>query len=142
MSGAALARSKRLVRIVAVMLAIYAIIEMADCATVVLMHLGVIGNLYPHIAWPEFDELFSQQPIALLPVFLYFASLRGLSAWGLFRERVWGFWAAVLVCATTLLWIPFLMPLVGFEMLIDGTILILLFWARWGEAALFHTKDG
>lgn len=141
MSGAALARSKRLVRIVAVMLAIYAAIEMIDCATVILMHLSVIGNPYPHVAWSEFDELFSQQPIALLPVFLYFASLRGLSAWGLFRERVWGFWTAALVCATTLLWIPFLMPSVGFEMLIDGAILVLLFWARWGEAPLFHA-DG
>ncbi|MBN2006575.1 MAG: hypothetical protein JXA21_24700 [Anaerolineae bacterium] len=134
------ARGKRLVRIVAVMMAIYALIEITDCITLVLMQSGVIANPYPQMAFAQFDALFSSQPLTMLPVFLFFASLRGLSALGLFRERMWGFWTTALVCVTTLLWMPFLMPTSGIfpaEMLMDGAILFLLLVGRFGSQLIY-----
>lgn len=91
----------------------------------------------PGVGLRRVRRFFTSQSLALLPVFLYFTLLRGLSAWGLFHERVWGFGTAVVVCATTVLWVPFLMPFAGFEMLFDGAILFLLLWARFGETLLF-----
>jgi hypothetical protein len=131
-----MSRAQKRYRAAAVLLAIYTAIEATDCIAVILIHLGVIGNPYPQVIWAEFDTLFNQQPLSLLPVFLYFTLLRGLSAVGLFRERMWGFWTAMLVCATTILWVPFLMPMSGLEMLIDGAILFLLLLARFGDQAL------
>jgi hypothetical protein len=131
-----MSRAQKRYRAAAVLLAIYTAIEATDCIAVVLMYLGVIGNLYPQVIWAEFDTLFNQQPLMLLPGVLYFTLLRGLSTLGLFRKRMWGFWTAILVCTTTILWVPFLMPISGFEMLMDGTILFLLLLARFGDQAL------
>jgi hypothetical protein len=69
----------------------------------------------------------------MLPVFLYFTSLRFVSALGMFRERQWAFWTTALVCITTLLWAPFMMPAAGFEMLADTAILFLLLLGRFGD---------
>ncbi|MBN1426983.1 MAG: hypothetical protein JXB07_01280 [Anaerolineae bacterium] len=123
----------KLLRTVAVILTVYALIEIADCLAILLMHFGLIENLYPAMSFLEFDELLNQQPIMLFPVFLYFASLRLVSALGLFRQRMWAFWTTVLVCVTTILWVPFLMPITGFELLLDATILFLLLLARFGN---------
>jgi hypothetical protein len=130
---------RRLIRAVAVLLAIYTLIEVTDCITLLLMHFGVIGNFYPQLAFAEFNILLTSQPLAMFPVFLFFTMMRGLSAWGLFRERVWGFWTTIIVCGATILWIPFLMPAAGltaFEMPLDGLILFLLLKGRFGNQTL------
>ncbi|HNT75204.1 MAG TPA: hypothetical protein PKH77_09315 [Anaerolineae bacterium] len=131
--------NRRLIRAVAVLLAIYTLIEVTDCVTLLLMHFGVIGNFYPRLAFAEFNTLLASQPLAMFPVFLFFTMMRGLSAWGLFRERVWGFWTAIIVCGVTILWIPFLMPAAGLtalEMPLDGLILFLLLKGRFGNQTL------
>lgn len=126
-------RSRKLLRTVAIILTIYALIEIVDCLTLLLMHFRLFENPYPAMAFLEFDAIFNQQPIMFFPVFLYFASLRLISAVGMFRERMWAFWTTVLVCVTTILWVPFLMPFAGFEMLLDAAILFLLLLARFGK---------
>jgi uncharacterized membrane protein (DUF2068 family) len=123
----------RLLRVVAIMLAVYALIEIGDCLAILLMHFGLIENMYPTMSFLEFDNLLKHQPIMLFPVFLYFASLRTVSAIGLFRQRMWAFWTTILVCVTTILWSPFLMPMTGVEMLLDAAILFLLLLARFGQ---------
>lgn len=131
--------NRRLIRVVAVLLAIYTLIEVTDCVTLLLMHFGVVGNFYPRLAFAEFDVLLASQPLAMFPVFLFFTTMRGLSAWGLFRERVWGFWTTIIVCGVTILWIPFLMPAAGLttlEMPLDGLILFLLLKGRFGDQTL------
>ena len=123
----------KLLRVVAVILGVYALIELGDCLALLLMHFGLLANPYPALSFVEFDGLLKHQPILMFPVFLYFASLRLASAVGLFRQRQWAFWTTVLVCLTTILWAPFLMPLTGFEMLLDAAILFLLLLARFGK---------
>ena len=133
-------RSQKLLRVVAIILTVYALIEVTDCLTILLMHFGLIANPYPAMSFPEFDMLLKDQPIMLFPVFLYFASLRSVSAVGLFRQRMWAFWTTILVCVTTILWAPFLMPLTGFELLLDATILFLLLLARFGKQPILSTE--
>jgi hypothetical protein len=113
MNQDAVSRNRHLVRSAAVLLAIYTLIEIADCVTLLLMHFGVM--------------------------------MRGLSAWGLSRERVWGFWTAIIVCIVTLLWIPFLMPAAGLtalEMPLDGLIFFLLLKGRFGDRTLQSEEEG
>ena len=139
MNQGTMSRNYRLIRIVAVLLAIYTVIELTDCFTLLLMHFGVVGNFYPHMAFAEFDTLLASHPLALFPVFLFFAMMRGLSAWGLFRKRVWGFWTTIIVCGATILWMPFLMPAAGLtalELPLDGLILFLLLRGRFGNQTL------
>lgn len=135
-------RKKRLIRTVAVLLAIYTAIEITDCIAALLMQWGIMDNYYPQLAFAEFNTLVTLQPLTLFPVFFFFAMMRGLSAWGLFRERLWGFWTAIIVCVVTLLWMPFLMPTAGLmalEMPFDGLILFLLLKGRLGDQTL-HVK--
>ncbi|MFL7871855.1 MAG: hypothetical protein AB8I58_23705 [Anaerolineales bacterium] len=133
-------RNKRLIRIIAIVLMIYALIELSDCITLLLMSLGWIGNPYPAMAFTAFDDLLNNHPLWMLPVFLYFTSLRFVSALGLFRQRMWAFWTTVLVCTSTILWAPFLMPLTGLEMLMDGAILFLLLLSYFGSLSIFPQK--
>ena len=133
-------RSKRLFRIIAVMLAIYSLIELGDCISLLLMNFGLIGNPYPSMVFREFNDLINNHPLWMLPVFLYFTLLRSVSALGLFRQRMWGFWSTVLVCTSTILWAPFLMPMTGLEMLIDAAILFLLLLGYFGSLSIFPTK--
>ena len=129
-------RANRLYRAIAIMLAIYSLIEVSDCITVVLMHFGVVGNYYPEMAFSEINHLFTDQPISLLPLFLFFTSNRIIAAIGLFRRRLWGFWMAIFVCAATIVVAPVLLPLTGGEMIIDGIIIFLLMLARFGTRGL------
>jgi uncharacterized membrane protein (DUF2068 family) len=130
----------KLLRVVAIILTIYALIEIADCLALLLMQFGLLTNPYPPMSFQEFETLINNQPFMLLPVFLYFASLRMVSAVGLFRQREWAFWTTILVCITTIWWVPFLMPFTGFELLLDGAILFLLLLARFGNRPLLSAN--
>ena len=111
-----------MIRSIAVILAIYSLIELSDCITLLLMSLGWMDNPYPAMVFTEFNDLINNHPLWMLPVFLYFTSLRFVSALGLFHQRMWCFWTTVLVCTSTILWAPFLMPLTGLEMLFDAAM--------------------
>jgi hypothetical protein len=61
----------KLFRVVAVILGIYAFIEIADCLALLLMHFRLLANPYPALSFAEFDGLLKHQPIPIpgLPVF-------------------------------------------------------------------------
>ncbi len=131
----------KLYRGISGILAVYALIEIVDCLTVLLMQFGLVANPYPALSFSEFDELLKHQPILIFPIFLYFASLRLASAIGLFKGRMWAFWTTILVCVSTIVWVPFLMPYTGFEMLLDGAILFLLLLARFGNQYILPVNE-
>ncbi len=130
----------KLYRWISGILTVYALIEIVDCLTVLLMQFGLLANPYPALSFQGFDELLKHQPILIFPVFLFFASLRLASAIGLFQGRMWAFWTTILVCVSTILWAPFLMPYTGFEMLLDGAILLLLLVARFGNQSILPAR--
>lgn len=105
------------------LLLVYGLIEVLDCATLLLMQWGGIGNPYPSLAFQEINDLLNRNPLWLLPVFAFFAYFRLLAAVGILRNRLWGFWVAIWVEGITLVFVPFLLPLAGGDVL--GAILIM-----------------
>lgn len=126
----------RLLRAAAWMQAIYALIEITDCITAFLMALGILRNLYPAMLFAEIQTLFDEEPIWLIPLFLFYTILRAFSAWGLWNNRLWGWWTALIVSAATLMMAPFLLPFTAGEMLLNGVLLILLLIGYFGDAPI------
>lgn len=123
-------------RIVAIIISIYALIEIVDCITVCLMSLRLVVNPYPLMLFSELQTLFDSQPIWLVPLFLFFTSLRITSAIGLWRNRLWGFWLTIFVSISTIIMAPFLLPFTSFEMLGNGVIMMLLLIVYFSDAPI------
>jgi len=129
-------RRPKLIRTAAWMQAFYALIEIMDCLTAVLMTLGMVRNFYPTMLFTEIQTLFDEDPIWLIPLFLFYTSLRTFSAWGLWNNRLWAWWMALLVSAATLMMAPFLLPFTAAEMLLNGVLILLLLIGYFGQAPI------
>ena len=123
------------------MQAVYALIEITDCLTAVLMTLGVVRNLYPVMLFAEIQTLFDEEPAWLIPLFLFYTSLRTFSAWGLWKNRLWGWWMALLVSAATLMMAPFLLRFTTVEMLLNGVLILLLLIGYFGNAPMYSESS-
>jgi len=124
------------IRAAAVILFIYAMIEVVDCVTVVFMTAGLTSNPYPPMLFPEMQRMFDSQPAWLLAVFLFFTLLRFASAVGLWNSWMWGFWTTIIVTAATLIMAPFLLPLAAVEMLGNGILLLVLLMGFFGDTPI------
>jgi uncharacterized membrane protein (DUF2068 family) len=122
-----------LIRIAAILQLAYALIEVIDCIYAVLMALGIAANIYPKMLFAEVQTLFDEQPIWLVPLFLFYTSLRLTSAIGLWKNRLWGFWLAIFVSLATLIMSPFLLPFTTAEMLLNGVLMIVLLIGYFGD---------
>lgn len=126
----------KLIRVVAIILSLYALIELMDCVTACLMALHLIANPYPVMLFSEIQTLFDNQSIWLVPLFLFFTSLRMTSAIGLWRNRLWGFWLTLFVSISTLIMAPFLLPFTAAEMLMNGILVIMLLIGYFGDTPI------
>ena len=115
-------RQQRWLRAAGIMLLIYGLIEVTDCLTLVLMQLGLIGNLYPPSIFEPFNQLLNDQPILVLPMFFFYTALRLGSGVGVLRNRLWGLWLTLFVSGATIVAVPFLLPLSGFDLLACAAI--------------------
>jgi uncharacterized membrane protein (DUF2068 family) len=125
-----------LIRAAAIIQSIYASIELIDCAVAVLMALGLINNLYPTMLFKEMQALFDTQPVWLVPLFLFYTTLRITSAIGLWRNRMWGFWLTIFVSMATLIMAPWLLPITAVEMLCNGVLIIVLLIGFFGDTPI------
>lgn len=125
-----------LIRTAAILQALYALIEISDCIVAVLMALGLLGNYYPKMLFQEMQALFDNQAAWLVPLFLFYTSLRVISAIGLWRNRMWGFWLALFVSAATLIMAPLLLPFTTIEMLLNGILVAILLMGFFGETPI------
>jgi len=123
----------KLIRAAALLQTVYASIEIIDCFAAVLMALGLLRNLYPVMLFPEIQDLFDHQSVWLIPLFLFYTTLRAFSAYGLWKNRLWGFWMALCVSAATLMMAPFLFPFTAVEMLLNAGLLIVLLIGYFGK---------
>ncbi len=105
---------------------IYAFIEITDCLAAVLMTVRLIPNFYPTMLFPEMQSMFDSDPVWLIPLFLFYTSLRIVSAFGLWRNRMWGFWLTLFVSGATLMMAPFMLPFTTGEMLLNGILVMIL----------------
>ncbi len=131
-----------LIRTAAIMQSLYALLEITDCIVAMLMALGLLGNYYPKMLFQEIQTLFDSQATWLVPLFLFYTSLRVISAIGLWRNRMWGFWLALFVSAATLIMAPLLLPFTTVEMLLNGVLVVLLLIGFFGDALIFTTLKG
>ncbi|MBN2118759.1 MAG: DUF2127 domain-containing protein [Anaerolineales bacterium] len=126
----------KLIRAAAILQSLYALIEVLDCFTAGLMAVGLITNPYPTMLFKEIQTLFDSQPIWLVPLFLFYTSLRVTSAIGLWRNRMWGFWLTIFASTATLIMAPFLLPFTTVEMLLNGILIIVLLIGFFGDTPI------
>ena len=112
---------------------IYAFIEIIDTIFAVLMTVGLVSNFYPVMLMSEIQVMFDNDPVWLIPLFLFYTSLRGVSAFGLWHNRMWGFWLTIFVTSATLIMAPFLLPFTTGEMLLNGILIMILFIGYFGN---------
>lgn len=124
---------QRLIRLVAVVQSLYALIEISDCITAGLMAVGLLENPYPSMLLPSMQELFDHQAVWLTPLFLFYTTLRVVSAWGLWTNRLWGFWLTIAGIAATVIMAPWLLPFTSLEILGNGILLVILLMAYFGD---------
>ncbi len=122
-----------LIRAVAIIQSLYALGEFGDCIAISLMALGLLANIHPVMLFGEIQTLFDSQTGWLVPLFLFYASLRAASAIGLWRNRLWGFWLTIFVSVATLIMSPFLLPITAAEMLGNGVLIIMLLIGFFGD---------
>lgn len=119
-------KPNRLIRGAAIVLLLYGAIEIIDSLTVIAMQLKLAPNVYPAFAFGEIQHLMETQPIWFLPTFLFFTILHLASGVGLWRNRLWGWWMAVFVTAAVIVFVPFLLPMSGGDMLATVILVPLL----------------
>jgi uncharacterized membrane protein (DUF2068 family) len=125
-----------LMRAVAILQSLYAMIEIADCIVAILMALSLVRNYYPKMLFQEMQILFDSQAGWLVPLFLFYTSLRITSAIGLWRNRMWGFWLAIFVSTATLIMAPLLLPFTTVEMLLNGVLVAMLLIGFFGDTPI------
>lgn len=130
-----------LIKAAAIFQSIYAGIEIIDCATACLIALHLVKNPYPKMFFTEFQPLFDEKAAWLIPLFLFYASLRATSAVGLWKNRLWGFWIALIVSGATLIMAPFMFPFTAAEMLINGILIMLLLIGCLGNRPILSPSE-
>ena len=126
-------KANRLIRGAAIVLLFYGAIEIVDSLTVIAMQLKLAPNVYPTFAFGEIQHLMETQPIWFLPPFLFFTVLHLASGVGLWRNRLWGWWMAVFVTATVIVFVPFLLPMSSGDMLAATILVPLLLIGAFGR---------
>ena len=126
----------------AISLLIYAILETTDCITLFLIILGVVPNFSAslYVAFPEMKEIFVSQPVYLIPMVLSFTSMRIVATFGLFKNRLWGFWVGILSLIMTMIWDILIIPIGFFELLGCVFISIALLIGYFGNASLISER--
>ena len=130
------ARPNRAIRWAAILLIIYGVIETGDCLAVIAMQWDLVGNYYPAFVFPGLQHLMETQPIWFLPPFLFFTVLHLLSGAGLWCNRLWGWWMALFVTGAVIIFVPFLLPMSGGDMLVAILLIGLLLIGRFSRQTL------
>ena len=122
----------------AISLLIYAILETTDCITLFLIILDVVPNFSAslYVAFPEMKEIFVSQPVYLIPMVLSFTSMRIVATFGLFKNRLWGFWVGILSLTMTMIWDILIIPIGFFELLGCVFISMVLLIGYFGDTFL------
>jgi len=106
--------------------ALYSLIEIVDCATVILMTLGRCENQYPEMYYTPMNLLFTSHPGYLIPLFAGITGLRIFSTLGMLTNKSWKLPIAMSSIATTFILVPFMLPISVFDFLICSILIVLL----------------
>lgn len=114
--------------VASILMLIYSVLEMADSIVILLMILKLVPNLLLIFNFEVqlIQTLLESQPLSLAPIFWAFTLMRVVSAIGLFKNRLWGFWIGIVSLIITMILSIVFVPFSSFELLACSVILILL----------------
>jgi uncharacterized membrane protein (DUF2068 family) len=121
---------------------IYGLVEMGDSLYLLLLQARLLPSFYPTWSFQEIENLMRTRPAVLFPVFAFFAVGRLLAAWGVLRNRLWGFWLSIFISAATVLGAAFFLPLGGGDMLACLFIVSALLIGRLGRETILPSPKG
>jgi hypothetical protein len=114
--------------VASILMLIYSVLEMADSIVILLMILNIVPNLLLIFNFEVqlIQTLLESQLLSLAPIFWAFTLMRVVSAVGLFKNRLWGFWIGIISLIITMILSIVFVPFSSFELLACSVILILL----------------
>lgn len=105
---------------------LYSLLEISDSVAIVLIAFKIIPNLYLEWGVPIIKQLMKTQPLSLAPLFWAFTIMRTVSAIGLMKNLLWGFWIGIGSLLLTMILTILFLPIGAFELLGCAIIFILL----------------
>lgn len=105
---------------------LYSLLEIADSIAIILIAFNIIPNLYIEWGIPIIKQLLETQPLSLAPIFWAFTIMRTVSAIGLIKNLLWGFWIGIGSLLITMILSMLFLPIGAFELLGCAIIFILL----------------
>jgi len=124
-----------------IILLLYGLVEIVTCATLLLMNWKAIENPYPSFVFQEMNDLMNNRPLYMFPVFVFLTYFRLMSAVGILRNRMWGFWMAIFVTSVNLAIMPLFLPLAGGDALAAIVIITCLFIGYLGKQPIAVGKS-
>lgn len=107
---------------------IYSMIEISDCIFLILILLNLVPNLYLQmgIIIPEIKQILTYQSFYFIPFFFSFTLMRIITTFGIFKNRLWGFYIGTISLILTMIMTLIFIPFGFFEIFFCTIILILL----------------
>ena len=112
--------------IAAILLLLYSLLEITDSIAIILIAVNIIPNLYLGWGVPIIQHLLETQPLSLAPLFWAFTMMRIVSAIGLFKNLLWGFWIGMGSTLITMILTMLFLPIGSIELLGCAILFILL----------------
>ena len=112
--------------IASISMLIYSLLEIADSIAIILIAVNIIPNLYIEWGIPVIQQLMQTQPLSLAPLFWAFTMMRVVSAIGLIKNLLWGFWIGICSLLITMILSMLFLPIGPFELFGCAIIFILL----------------
>ncbi len=105
---------------------LYSLLEIADSIAIILIAFNIIPNIYIEWGIPVIQQLMDTQPLSLAPIFWAFTMMRTVSAIGLMKNLLWGFWIGMGSILITMILTVLFLPIGAIELLACAIIFILL----------------
>ncbi len=114
--------------IAGVALLVYGVCESIDSVVILLIVVKAIPNLSVILRFdiPFIQHILENRMVVLAPLFWTFAFLRLVSAVGLLKNRLWGFWIGIVNLVLSMILAVLFLPFGGIEFIVCGVILVFL----------------
>ncbi|NHI84334.1 MAG: hypothetical protein EAX81_08550 [Candidatus Thorarchaeota archaeon] len=136
-------RENRSIFTAAIIQLCHGLVELIDSTAIVLITIGLLPNLYlPFVTGNvEIYAMLENMPVVFIPIFWCFTTLRLVSAYWIFGNKIKGFWLAIFVSGVTLLAAFFLLPFGAFDMVPTLPVVVLLFNGYFRDRKIVEEED-
>ncbi len=126
----------KLLKAAGITLLIYGLLECLDVYSNFAAMLGWSQNSYPPFYFDAINKLFTQKPLYSFLFTLIPTSLRLISGIGILRDRMWGFWLAIIVSIYTFCVFTLFLPLGVYDGILTTIVLIFLLIGYCGKSKI------